>query len=886
VLLSVVVFVFVVVVPLVLGGSLVLARQNRDIALTERRTVGVEYGIRDDAVIARLRRLRAGLLLHGSISLADRLEVEAALTRLYDFNSGAARGLALEKRLERLQNAWTAVPERGRAVAAVDAALGEARDLQREIYERGDLRGTPDGRSTADLIDAFAVAFPSYESVADEMRTLALVAPSRPGVRTGVALANAILASQGDGALAGVRRDLARAAAADQAAAPALAALAPVEAAWSRFKAAADKAASAGTGARLFRFTDEAHAAVATAARRALAAELSAQRSRLALLEAALWGTLLFALSAGALLVWAVRARDRSDLQRLEAEAERLSADAENRRMRELLALTEARFDAVFERAAFGVAILDVEGHIVRRNAALARLAPEADAAGVGAAAPEFAELAAGRREAYTVELAPTREKSKRWLEAVVSLVRDDAGEPLFIVSMVTDATERREAAERLAYAATHDLAVGLPNRAFLFERMRASFFDRPDAHSVAGVVFIDFDGFKLINDNLGHIAGERLLSEAARRLSAAVEHHDLVARFGGDEFVVLLQGRESREALIADAKRMLVVLEEPISLDERDAYVTVNVGLAVVDHSYESVEEIVRDADTAMYAAKTSGRTRFAVFDAAMRAHSRRRMELAAQLRRAIERDQLHLLYQPITSLTTGRIQSFEVLLRWEHPELGLVNPAEFVPIAEEVGLIVPIGRWVFERACAQLARWREKRGAGDFQSLHLSVNASVLELLQPGYCEFVERTVARHALNPGDIVLEITESTILRSGRFAVATLDRLRQAGLRLAIDDFGTGYSALRYLQEFPFDYLKIDGSFVRGKDGGLASEPIVTMLVALGKAVGVQVIAEGAETREQVERLRALGCGAVQGFLFGSPSAAALVPGMLRAPVAS
>jgi diguanylate cyclase (GGDEF)-like protein len=884
-LLSVVAFIIVVVLPVVIAGSLVLARQNRDIALTERRVVGLEFGMRADAVIGRLRFLRAGLLLRGAISLGDRLEVEAALTRLYDFNSGPARDLALEKRLERLQNAWTAVPERGPAGAAVDAALVEARDLQREIYDRGDLRGTIDSRS-ADLIDALTVGFPSYEAVADEMRTLVLISPSRPGARTGVVLATGILSSQGDGALAGIETDLSRAAAAFPDATPALDALGPVSTAWSRFKAGGDPAAVAAAGAGLFRATEAASGVSALAARRALAAELDGEHGRLVLLEGGLWGTLFVALVAGALLVWAVHARDLSDLQRLEAEAERLSADAENRRMRELLALTEARFDAVFERAAFGVAILDVEGRIVRRNAALARIAPAADGADVGAAAPEFAELVAGSREAYTVELPPQRDKSARWLEAVVSLVRDDGGDPLFIVAMVTDATERREAAERLAYAATHDLAVDLPNRALLFERMRAAFFERPDPQTVAGVVFIDFDGFKLINDSLGHIAGERLLREAARRLSAAVEHGDLVARFGSDEFVALLQGRESREALVTDAKRMLSVLEEPISLEERDAYVTVNVGLAVVDRSYESVEEIVRDADTAMYAAKTSGRTRFAVFDAAMRAHSRRRMELAAQLRRAIEREQLHLLYQPITSLTTGRIQSFEVLLRWDHPELGLVNPAEFVPVAEEVGLIVPIGRWVFERACAQLARWREKRGAGDFQSLHLSVNASVLELLQPGYCEFVERTVARHALNPGDIVLEITESTILRSGRFAVATLDRLRQAGLRLAIDDFGTGYSALRYLQEFPFDYLKIDGSFVRGKDGGLASEPIVTMVVALGKAVGVQVIAEGAETREQVERLRALGCGAVQGFLFGSPSAAALVPGMLRAPVAS
>ncbi len=884
-LLYVVAFVIVVVLPLSIAGSLVVGRQSGDIALTERRTVGIEYGLRNDAVIERLRTLRAGLLLDGKIPLRDRLEVEAALTRLYDFNSGAARELALDKRLKRLQDAWTAVPERGEALGAVDATLAAARDLEREIYERASLRSGTDDLSI-DLIDAFAVGFPSFETRVDEMLTVVLLSRTRPESVPGVTLASETLAAQGDRILDNVRTDLGRAAAVDAASAPALEAIGPVDSTWRRFKGAAGVPAVVASASALLTSTERAKTVVAGAGRRALALRLAAEQRRLGLLEAGLWVTFLVVLIAGAALVLAVRARDRSDVERLRAEAERLSGEIENRRMRELLALTEARFDAVFERAAFGVAILDVEGRILRRNAALERIAPGATALEVGADTPAFAELASGGREAYSVELARGHGDHGRWLEAIVSLVRDDAGGPLFVVSMVNDVSERRQAAERLAYAATHDLAVDLPNRSLLFERMREVLFDHPDSRTVAGVAFIDFDGFKLVNDSLGHFAGERLLKEAARRLTATVEHADLVARFGGDEFVVLLEGRESRDELIAVAQRMLAVLDQPISLDERDAYVTVSVGLAVVDRSYENVEEIVRDADTAMYAAKTSGRTRFAVFDTAMRERSRRRMELAAQLRRAIERDQLHLLYQPITSLVTRRIQSFEVLLRWEHPELGLVNPAEFVPVAEEVGLIVPIGRWVFERACAQLARWRENRAPAAFESLHLSVNASVLELLQPSYCEFVERTIARHGLHPGDIVLEITESAILQSGRFAAGTLERLRQAGLRLAIDDFGTGYSSLRYLQEFPFDYLKIDGSFVRGKDGGLASEAICAMLIALGKAVGVQVIAEGAETREQVERLRELRCGAVQGFLFGSPSAAAFVPGILLAPVAS
>jgi diguanylate cyclase (GGDEF)-like protein len=873
-MLYVVAFVAIVLVPLLLAGTLVLNRQGRDIALTERQTIGIEYGLRDGAVISRLRSLRAGLLQHGRIALRDRLEVEAALTRLYDFNSGAAHELALDKRLKRLQDAWTAIPESGPALGAVEATLTDARDLEREIDDRAALRDTTD-QLAADAIDAYAWGLPSFDVTADQMRVLALLAPARSIARPGVGLASALLAAQGDRTLADVRTDLTRAAAVDPTTRSALASLGSVGAAWAHFKAVAASPAVTRAGARLFADSDAARVAAASAARRALALRLAAQRRRYGWVAAGLCGAFLIVVLAGAFFVRAVR-----------AEADRLASDLENRRMRDLLALTEARFDAVFERAAFGVAILDAGGRIVRRNAALERLAPGASPRDVGAGGSEFGELLAGRREAYTIELPPAREHDGHWLEAVVSLVRDDAGQPQFAVAMVTDATERREAAERLAYAATHDAAVDLLNRAYFFERVRAALLERPRAQGPSALAFIEFDGFKLVNDSLGHLAGERLLREAARRLRAAAGGDDVLGRFGSDEFVVFLRDRESRDEAVEAGKRLLAALQEPMSIDERDAYVTVNVGLAVVDGNYDDVEEIVRDADTAMYAAKTSGRTRFAVFDGAMRARSRRRMELAAQLRRAIEREQLHLLYQPITSLSSGRIQSFEVLLRWEHPELGLVNPAEFVPVAEEVGLIVPIGRWVFEHACAQLARWRERRVAAEFAGLHLSVNASVLELLQPGYCEFVERTIARHALNPGDIVLEITESTILRSGRFAVATLERLRRAGLRLAIDDFGTGYSSLRYLQEFPFDYLKIDGSFVRGKDGALASEAIVAMIVALGKSVGVQVIAEGAETREQADRLRALGCGAVQGFLFGAPSAAALVPGMLRAPVAS
>ncbi|MBD5635910.1 MAG: bifunctional diguanylate cyclase/phosphodiesterase, partial [Candidatus Eremiobacteraeota bacterium] len=357
-------------------------------------------------------------------------------------------------------------------------------------------------------------------------------------------------------------------------------------------------------------------------------------------------------------------------------------------------------------------------------------------------------------------------------------------------------------------------------------------------------------------NDTYGHQDGDRVLKLAARRLVAASDHGDFVARFGGDEFVVVLEGRRNREELVTVVKRVIEALSAPFRIDDREVFVAPSAGLVVIEAPYERVEDIVLDSQTATAAAKGAERRRFAVFDASMRERARRHMILGSQLRRALERDQLHLAFQPIVALRTQRVASFEVLLRWDHPELGLVSPAEFVPVAEDAGLIVSIGRWVFERACAQLARWHGEGGA--LSELRLSVNAAVQEIVQSDYCDFIERTIARHGLAPGVITLEITESAVLRSDRASRETLERLREAGLRLAIDDFGTGYSSLRYLQAFPFDYLKIDGSFVRGKDGDLASEPIVTMIVALGKSIGVSVIAEGVETDRQAATLQRLG----------------------------
>ncbi|MBD5654233.1 MAG: EAL domain-containing protein [Candidatus Eremiobacteraeota bacterium] len=886
----IVAIVLAVAIPLLFAAGLLLGRQANDIAVTERKSVGLDDALRAGTVVLRLRTLRAGAVLHGHVDLRDRLSVQGALTRLYDYNAGPGRVLGLEKRLRRLEAFWSQIPERGDPLASVNATLTAALDLERTIDERSQLRSDTDTLST-DLVDAAELQLPIVEDRADQARNLILSASKSYRDLAAVALGVDIFSAQTNRAYGNAVNDLERASALDPHSARALGALERAGVAWHRLGSlAASMSHDTAPGSRdlrplldsadaFFGSVDVATQATTESTRRALEARLRGERTTLLGLQAGTVGAVAIVMLLGLLLARAVRDRDRRDLQRARDEAERLRVEAEHRRTRELLALTEARFEAVFERASMGVAIVDMAGRIVRTNAALDAVLPAASGAELGTTQPEFERLRTGQIDAYTVEFATRLSGAARWTEAVVSLVRDESEQPMFAVSMVKDVTDRHELADRLRWEATHDPLVDLPNRAALFEHMRGSFIGEGSIKAVAGVAFVDLDGFEEINDTLGHPEGDRVLKLAARRLAAATDHGDFVARFGGDEFVIVLERRSGRDELVNVVRRVIDSLSAPFRIDDREVYVKPSAGIVVVETPYDRVEDIVLDAQTATVAAKTAERHRFVVFDASMRERARRLMMLGSQLRRALEREQLHLAFQPIVTLTSQRVASFEVLLRWEHPELGLVSPAEFVPIAEDAGLIVPIGRWVFERACAQLARWHAD--GGTLGALRLSVNAAVQEIVQSDYCDFIERTIARHGLAPGDITLEITESAILRSDRASSETLDRLRRAGLRLAIDDFGTGYSSLRYLQAFPFDYLKIDGSFVRGKGPELASEPIIAMIVALGKSIGVSVIAEGVETERQAAALERLGCASGQGFLFGRPAPASLVPDFVQ-----
>lgn len=417
-------------------------------------------------------------------------------------------------------------------------------------------------------------------------------------------------------------------------------------------------------------------------------------------------------------------------------------------------------------------------------------------------------------------------------------------------------------------HRATHDELTGLPNRALVIDRLEHAMARGARAGSDVCVLFVDLDRFKSINDSLGHSVGDEVLELVAARLQEAVRPSDTVGRLSGDEFVVVCEDISPEDALrIAD--RVATTVARPVALYGRELVLTVSVGLATACPS-ATAEDVLRDADVAMYRAKERGRARIEVFDEAIRAQMLARIEMEHALRRAIGAGELRLHYQPVVDAGTGKLVALEALVRWQHPEKGLLYPDTFISLAEQAGLIIPLGRWVIEEACRQLAAWRTERSP--LGAVRIAVNLSARQFADANLVELVANALRTFRL-PGPLFgLEITESVLMEEAEVTVATLRRLKELGVHLAIDDFGTGYSSLSYLQMFPVDTVKIDRSFVHhmGEDGG--NDVIVAAVVGLAKALDLDVIAEGVETPAQLENLRRLGCGVVQGYLFGRPQA--------------
>jgi diguanylate cyclase (GGDEF)-like protein len=436
---------------------------------------------------------------------------------------------------------------------------------------------------------------------------------------------------------------------------------------------------------------------------------------------------------------------------------------------------------------------------------------------------------------------------------------------------------------ERLAHQAFHDPVTDLPNRALFLDRLRhaQARIARVAAHYA--LVFIDLDRFKVVNDSLGHAAGDDLLVQVARRLQGALRSGDTLARFGGDEFVVLLEDLGSETEACTIVERLLASLAEPFRLQQRELIVTASAGVVIGDGTHLGPDECVREGDVAMYRAKARGGACFEVFRHDLERAGLPRLDLEIDLRRALAEGELELHYQPVLRTKGGAVVGVEALVRWRHPIRGLVSPAEFIPLAEESGLILPLGRFVLEEACRQLGEWT--RSHPEFEGLVVSVNLSPRQFRQKDLDQQVADALQRGGLAPASLCLEVTEGVMVEDVETATSTLNRLKALGVAISVDDFGTGYSSLSYLKRFPIDYVKIDRSFVAGLDEKVDSE-IVRSVIRLAAAIGIDVVAEGVENSEQLDRLDALGCPLVQGYHLARPQPAreaeAFVIGALRA----
>jgi diguanylate cyclase (GGDEF)-like protein/PAS domain S-box-containing protein len=451
------------------------------------------------------------------------------------------------------------------------------------------------------------------------------------------------------------------------------------------------------------------------------------------------------------------------------------------------------------------------------------------------------------------------------------------------VANVLAAATERSRAEEDTLYRSLHDSLTGLPNRALLMDRVAQAMARARRRHLMSAVFFLDLDNFKMINDSLGHQAGDRLLAEVAPRLQDAVRPTDTVARFGGDEFVILCDDVASQEDVDAIAGRIMGAFKRPFEVGSRDLVVTPSVGIAISDG--QRPDELIRDADAAMYRAKEQGPGRYEVFDELMRERVSGRLRIEASMRGAIERGELRAFYQPLVDLTGG-IVGAEALMRWEHPAWGWMRPGEFIPIAEQTDLIVPMGEWILGEACRQAVVWGDDHVADLDPGFSLSVNLSARQLMRPDLPSTVERIVEAAGVDPRRLALEITETTLIEEGNGPIERLRALKSLGVQIVLDDFGTGYSSLTYLSRLPIDVLKLDRSFVArlGGEDGASAAAIVTAVMSMAAALGLRVVAEGVETHEQVDRLQELGCYVAQGFHFARPMASPAFSELLKGPL--
>jgi diguanylate cyclase (GGDEF)-like protein/PAS domain S-box-containing protein len=541
---------------------------------------------------------------------------------------------------------------------------------------------------------------------------------------------------------------------------------------------------------------------------------------------------------------------------RLFHEAVRGRANAEER---------ETRVRAVMDNVADGLLTFDHQGTIDSCNPAAERIfgMPAAAITGqsitrllptIGAQVSLHREVDAARADGTPVSLD-------------VAITAIPQADPPRLIAVVRDISERKAFEEQLRHMAFHDHLTGLPNRALFMDRVEHALARANSVQASIAVLFVDLDNFKVVNDSLGHAAGDRLLNTLSTRLRACLDPRATLARFGGDEFTILLED-VCVDAAQDVAQRVREVFRRPIGIAEREVFATASIGIAVSTPGKDTPGDLVRNADVAMYRAKANGRAGFVVFDRALDAVAVGRLELETDLRAALDRGELEVHFQPIVHLPSGRIRDMEALVRWRHPRHGLIPPDRFIPLAEETGLIIPMGMWVLETACRQLRAWLTR--FGNQAEVCVSVNLSARQFQHPTLVEDVGRVLEETGLEPSSLMFEITESIAMRDAAAAADILANLKRLGVRLAIDDFGTGYSSLSYLHRFPIDVLKIDRSFISRLDSERHDVAIIEAVIALARGLNMEVTAEGIETNDQLTHLERLGCDNGQGYYFGRP----------------
>jgi diguanylate cyclase (GGDEF)-like protein/PAS domain S-box-containing protein len=572
--------------------------------------------------------------------------------------------------------------------------------------------------------------------------------------------------------------------------------------------------------------------------------------------------------------------REKASRQRIEA-AETQAGQAKLHAQE--LAESEARFRSAFDYAAIGMALVSTDGKWLQVNRALCNIVGYTEEEmlatdfqnlthidDVDMASRHIAKLLSDKVSSSPIEKRYVHKLGHTiWALLSASLVRDSKSGSLRLIFQIQDITDRKRAEEKLAHDAFHDALTDLPNRALFMDHLKLA-IARVERHpqQMYALLFLDLDRFKVINDSLGHMIGDQLLVAIAKRLEHRLRPFDTIARLGGDEFTILLEEIKSTEEAIDLTERIQKGLMEPFKIGNHEIFASASIGIALSHIHYKKTEDVLRDADTAMYYAKSLGKARYALFDQSMHDRALQTLQMETDLRRAIEREEFFVVYQPIVSLETARLIGFEALVRWQHPERGLISPVDFIPVAEETGYIIPIGQWVLEQSCRQLRQWKELLPKET--PLTISVNLSGKQFAQNNLIGQITGTLSRTGIDPHDLKLEITESVVVENMETATEMLNQLRAIGIQLSIDDFGTGYSSLSYLHRLPIDTLKIDRSFITQMIKNNENAEIVRTIVSLAKNLSMSLIAEGVETIEQLEQLQLLGCDNGQGYLFSKP----------------